>query len=66
MLLTISLLLAATLRTANAASFTTFQVPGCGQTAATAINNKNVVVGSSAGCGCLYPRRGGPLQLRSL
>ena len=51
MLRTLSLLLAATVATANAASFTTFTVPGCGQTAATAINNKNVVVGSSAGCG---------------
>ena len=36
--------------TANAASFTTFTVPGCGQTAAAAINDKNEVVGTTT-CG---------------
>jgi hypothetical protein len=50
MLLKLSLLLTATLATANAASSTTFQVPGCGQTAAAAINDHRVVVGST-NCG---------------
>jgi hypothetical protein len=50
MLLTLSLLLAATLATANTASFTTFTVPGCCQTAAAAINDKNEVVGTTT-CG---------------
>jgi hypothetical protein len=48
MLLSIWLLLAATVSAANAASFFTFQVPGCGPTSAAAINDNNVVVG---GCG---------------
>jgi hypothetical protein len=50
MLLKLSLLLTATLATANAASFTTFQVPGCGQTTAAAINDHRVVVGTT-NCG---------------
>jgi hypothetical protein len=50
MLLTLSLLLAAIVATANAASFTSFTVPGCSQTAAAAVNDKNEVVGTTT-CG---------------